>query len=169
MAIEPLTAQTDGAPPPGELLLTSSSYESAVAAVDALAAARFPVEHVTIVGHGISTVEQVTGRAGAARALGTGGLNGAVIGFFFGLLFDWWGAVTPTTGWGWLALWGLLYGAVVGGLVGLAIHSLAGGRRDFASARSLQAERYAVLLTAGDRAQAVQILRAAGMPAAEVS
>jgi hypothetical protein len=79
MAIELLSAQTNGVPPPGEPLLTASSYESAVAAVDALAG---------------------------------------------------------------------------------------GGRRDVASARSLQAERYVVMLSGGDHAQPLQLLRQAGMPAA---
>jgi hypothetical protein len=37
MAIEPLSAHTDGSPPAGEPLLTASSYASAVAGVDAQA------------------------------------------------------------------------------------------------------------------------------------
>lgn len=164
MAIQPIGPQTDGGPPAGEPLLISSTYEDAVAAVDALADARFPVERVTIVGRGIKTVEKVTGRFGLARATATGALNGALIGLFFGLLFDWWGALTPSGGWGWLALWGLLYGAVVGALVGVVVHSvLGGGRRDFASARSLIADRYEVLLAGGDRGQAVRVLRDAGL------
>jgi hypothetical protein len=164
MAIDPITPQTDGGPPTGEPVLTTTSYESAVAAVETLADAQFPVEHLTIVGRGISTVEKVTGRYGYGRALGSGALNGAVIGLFFGLLFDWWGALTPSTGWGWLALWGLSYGAVVGGLIGLVLHGVMGGaRRDFASSRSLQADRYEVLLAGGDRGEAVRVLREAGL------
>jgi hypothetical protein len=167
MASQPITPQTNGGAPQGEPLLTTDSYESAVAAVDALADDGFPVERVTIVGHGISTVEKVTGRAGYAQALGTGALNGALIGLFFGLLFDWWGALTPSTGWGWLALWGLIYGAVLGGLVGLAFYGFSSGRREFASARSLQAARYEVLLSGGDGSAAVRILRDAGVLAAD--
>jgi hypothetical protein len=165
MSSEAISPQTNGGAPQGEPLLTTDSYESAVAAVDALADARFPVERVTIVGHAISTVETVTGRAGSARALGTGALNGAIIGLFFGLLFDWWGALTPSTGWGWLALWGLIYGAVLGGVIGLAADGFSGGRREFASASSLRADRYEVLLAGGDRNDAIRILRNAGMPA----
>jgi hypothetical protein len=131
---EPIAPQTDGRPPAGGPLLTAGSYEAAVAAVDVLADARFPVERVTIVGHGISSVETVTGRYGFARALATGALNGGLIGLFFGLLFDWWGALTPEAAWGWLAVWGLIYGA----LISVTLHSaFGGGRRDFASARSL--------------------------------
>ena len=58
MTTQPISAKTDGGPPAGEALLTSSSYESAVAAVDALADAHFPVERVTIVGRGVRTVER---------------------------------------------------------------------------------------------------------------
>src|SRR5919106_811111 len=169
MSSEAITPQANGRPSQDEPLLTTGSYESAVAAVDALADARFPVEHVTIVGHGISTIEAVTGRAGYARALGTGALNGALIGLFFGLLFDWWGALTPSTGWGWLALWGLIYGAVLGGLIGLALYGFYGGRREFASAGSLQADRYEGLLAGGDRSDAVRILRDAGVLAADAA
>jgi hypothetical protein len=169
MASQPIASQTNGDAPQGEPLLTTDSYESAVAAVDALADARFPIERVTIVGHGISTVEKVTGRSGYARALGTGALNGAMIGLFFGLVFDWWGALTPSTGWGWLALWGLLYGAALGGLIGLGLYGFYGGRREFASAGSLQAERYEVLLAGGNRSDAVQILQDAGMLAPDAA
>jgi hypothetical protein len=166
MAAEPLSPTTGSSPPDGEPLLTSSSYESAVAAVDALADARFPVELVTIVGRGVRTVERVTGRSGYVGALGTGALNGGIIGLFFGVLFDWWGALTPASAWGWLALLGLLYGAVAGGLIGLALHAFAGGgRRDFASAQSLQASRYEVVLSGGDRGVALRILREAGLVA----
>ena len=169
MSSEAITTQTNGGPHQGEPLLTTDSYESAVAAVDALADARFPVEGVTIVGHGVNTVERVTGRAGYARALGTGALNGALVGLFFGLLFDWWGALTPSAGWGWLALLGLIYGAVLGGLIGFALYGFYGGRREFASASSLQADRYEVLLAGGNRGHAVRILRDAGMAAADAA
>jgi hypothetical protein len=158
MAINPIAPET------GDPLLTTNSYESAVAAVDALADARFPVERVTIIGHGISTVEKVTGRYGYVRALGSGALTGAVVGLLFGLLFDWLGALEPSTGWGGLALGGLIYGAVVGGLIGVVLHGVMGGeRRDFVSARSLQADRYEVLIAGGDRGEADRILRHAGL------
>jgi hypothetical protein len=145
-----------------EPLLAVREYDDAVAAVDALADARFPVEHVRIVGSGIRTVEQVTGRFGAANALGVGALNGGLIGLFFGLLFDWWGAVNAEVGWGWLALAGLVYGAVVGAAISLALHGLTRGR-DFASARTLDADRYEVILDGGDPALARQLLRDGGL------
>ena len=166
MSTEPIAWQTNGGSPVREPLMTASTYEAAVEAVDALADAEFPVERVTIVGHGISTVETITGRYGWTRALGTGALNGGLIGLFFGLLFDWWGALTPSTAWGWLALWGMAYGVVLGALVGLILYAFSGGaRRDFSSARSLEADRYELQLEGDGRDQALRILRQAGVPA----
>jgi hypothetical protein len=169
MTIQPPLSAGDGvpaaAPPPDGLpLLTVSTYADAVRAVDALADAHFPVQHVSIVGRGVRTLENVTGRYGPVRAVTSAALAGALIGLFFGLLFDWWGAVTPEVAWGWLALYGLAYGAFAGFIVGL-IFQAAGPQRDFASIRTLDADRYDVVLTGGDRAEALRILREAGVRA----
>ena len=167
MTIEPSIPTSDGVPhadfpPQGTSLLTVSTYEEAVGAVDALAEADFAVEHIAIVGRGVRTVEDVKGRYGPARAIASTALTGALIGLFFGLLFDWWGALTPAVDWGWLALWGLVYGAFAGLIVGLVFNA-AGPRREFASVRTLDADRYDVTLTGGDRAEALRILREAGI------
>jgi hypothetical protein len=162
VTIQPPFPAGDGlsetAPPPdGRPLLTVSSYADAVAAVDALADARFPVEHVAIVGRGVRTVENVTGRTGPGGAVAGAAFTGGVIGLFFGLLFDWWGALTPEVGWGWLALYGVAYGAFAGLVVSLLLQSVR-GRRDFASVRTLDADHYDVTLTGAERAQALRIL-----------
>jgi hypothetical protein len=167
MTIQPPLSAGNGlsetAPPPdGRPLLTVSSYGDAVAAVDALADARFPVQHVAIVGRGVRTVEDVTGRYGAGRAVASAAFTGGLIGLFFGLLFDWWGALTPEVAWGWLALWGLAYGAFVGLVVALLFHR-AGAWRDFSSVRTLDADHYDVTLTGGERAEALRILHDAGL------
>jgi hypothetical protein len=140
------------------LLATFDDYDAAIAVIDLLAQAHFPVEQVSIVGHGVETVEQVTGRFGPAHAAARGALNGALVGLFFGLLFDWWGAIAPAAGWGWLAFGGLAYGAFVGGNLALLLELLVPRRRDFVSARSLTARHYDVVLTGGDRAAALRIL-----------
>ena len=167
MTIEPSIPTSDGVPyaasgPEGTTLLTVSTYEEAVGAVDALAEADFAVEHIAIVGRGVRTVEDVKGRYGPARAIASTALTGALIGLFFGLLFDWWGALTPAVDWGWLALWGVVYGAVAGLIVGLVFNAV-GPQREFASVRTLDADRYDVTLTGGDRAEALRILRDAGI------
>ena len=162
MTIQPPLSAGDGlsqtAPPPdGRPLVTVSSYEDAVAAVDALAGAHFPVQHVAIVGRGVRTVEDVRGRFGPARAVASAALAGGLIGLFFGLLFDWWGALTPEVAWGQLAFYGLVYGALAGLLVSL-LFQRAGLRRDFSSVRTLDADHYDVTLTGGERAEAMRIL-----------
>ena len=149
---------SESAPPPdGRPLLTVGSYGEAVAAVDTLADARFPVQHVAIVGRGVRTVEDVTGRYGPGRAVASAGFAGGLIGLFFGLLFDWWGALTPEVSWGWLALYGLAYGAFAGLVVALLFQGVR-GRRDFSSVRTLDADHYDVMLTGAERAQALRIL-----------
>jgi hypothetical protein len=154
---------SETAPPPdGRPLLTVGSYADAVTAVDALADARFPVQHVAIVGRGVRTVEDVTGRYGTGRAVAGAAVTGAVIGLFFGLLFDWWGALTPEVGWGWLALYGLAYGAFAGLVVSLLLQR-AGRWRDFSSVRTIEADHYDVTLTGGERAAALRILHNAGL------
>jgi hypothetical protein len=167
MAIQPLIAAGDGlsetAPPPdGRRLLTVSSYADAVAAVDVLADARFPVQHVAIVGRGVQTIEDVTGRFGRVRTVAMAALTGGIIGLWFGLLFDWWGALTPAVHWGLLAFYGLIYGAVAGVIVGLVFQA-SGTQRDFSSVRTLAAEHYDITLTGGERAEALRILHKAGL------
>ena len=166
MTTEPSVSAGDGQPgaaPPrdGRPLLTARTYDDAVRAVDALADARFPVQYVSIVGHGVRTVEDVTGRWGPARAIASTTLAGGLVGLFFGLLFDWWGAVDTEVGWGWLALYGAVYGALAGLLVSLLFSRA--GQRDFSSVRSIEAESYDVTLTGGEGAEAMRILHSAGV------
>ena len=167
MAIDPSIPARDDLPattptPDRRPLISVSDYADAVRAVDALADARFPVEHVAIVGQGVRTVEDVTGRNGTFRAVGSTVLAGAVIGLFFGALFDWWGAVTPEVSQGWLAITGLAYGAFGGLVVGLLARG-ASMRREFSSVRTLDADHYDVTLTGGERALALRILHEAGV------
>lgn len=117
-------------------------YAGAQAAVDRLSDDGFPVEHVVIVGHGLRSVEHVTGRRGFLQAAGSGALSGAVLGAFLGALFGLFTFFEPLTSAVVLALWGLLLGAVLGALLGLLAHALTRGRRDFDSVRTVEAERY---------------------------
>lgn len=120
-------------------------YDEAQRAVDALADAGFPVEHLSIVAEDLRFVETITGRRGygqaAVQGLASGGFIGAVIGFFFGAL-NW---VDPLISGLALATYGFLLGALVGALVGLVAHAASGGQRDFSSSVSVQAGRYELL------------------------
>lgn len=122
------------------------SYRDAERAVDHLADKRFPVERVSIVGRDLRLVEQVTGRMGypeaALRGAISGAFVGALVGWLFGV-FDWF---EPLLAAAWLAFQGLWFGAVVGALIGLGLHALMRGRRDFSSVAGMRADRYEVLV-----------------------
>lgn len=117
--------------PVRRVIASYNSYAEAEAAVDHLADRRFPVERIAIVGRDVNLVEQVTGRltylTAAAEGAAAGALPGALIGWIFGLL-DW---VDPLTSGLLLAIYGLLFGAIVGGLLSLAMYAMQRGRRDF--------------------------------------
>jgi hypothetical protein len=117
-----------------------ATYTEAERAVDLLADNKFPVERTAIVGHGLKLVEQVTGRMDYGKAALRGALSGAFVGVLIGWLFGAFNWFDPVVASGWLVLDGLWFGAVVGALVGLLIHALSGGRRDFESFGSLRAE-----------------------------
>ncbi len=131
---------------PPRVVATYDTYEEAERAVDFLADNDFPVDRVTIVGRGVHMVERVTGRMtygeAALRGALTGAVTGALIGWLF-WLFDWF---SPIVAGGWLILDGLWFGAVVGAIWGLLAHAATAGRRDFASTRTMQADRYELLV-----------------------
>jgi hypothetical protein len=131
---------------PRRVVASYPTYAEAEKAVDHLSDNRFPVERVSIVGRGLNFVEQVTGRMSYGRAALMGAAQGALIGVLIGWLFaifDWFDPIVRS---GWLILDGLWFGAVVGALLGLLMHALTGGRRDFASVGTFKADRYEVLV-----------------------
>jgi hypothetical protein len=131
---------------PKRTIATYRSYADAERAVDYLADHGFDVEHTQIVGRDLQLVEQVLGRvtyerAALAGAL-MGGIPGLLVGWLFGV-FDW---SRPIVAAGWLALDGLWFGAVAGALLGLLWHAASAGRRDFASVRRIEAQRYDLMV-----------------------
>lgn len=128
-----------------EAVASFATYDDAQRAVDALSDRGFPVERLSIVAEDLRFVETITGRRGyaqaAAQGAGTGATIGALIGFFFGAL-DW---VDPLISGLALATYGLLLGAALGALAGVAAHWSSAGRRDFSSALSIDAGRYVLL------------------------
>ena len=130
-----------------------ADYEPAQRLVDELSDRQFPVQHLTIVGRDLRLVERVLGRLTVARAALSGALSGAWFGFFVGVIF--W-IVSP-----WLlapVLWGVFLGASFGAIYGAISHAATGGRRDFASVRSLVAGRYEVLVDEPYAEQAQRLL-----------
>src|ERR1700734_3439300 len=135
-----------------------SSYQEAQAAVDRLSDQGFPVENLDIVGSGLRLVERVTGWLTTARATAAGAASGAWFGLFIGLLV---GLFTTGPTWLGLILGGLLIGAAWGAVFGFVGHAATGGRRDFASKRTLTATRYDIVARGGHADEARNVLNAA--------
>lgn len=139
-------------------LASFRDYRSAEALVDRMSDGGFPVEHTRIVGTGISTVEQITGRLtnGKAAAYGLGG--GAWFGLFIGLLFS---LFTPLVYW-WVAVLGsVAFGALFGAGFGLLAHVMTAGRRDFSSTAGFAVDSYDVQVDESHAASAQQYVIAA--------
>ncbi|MCH1882574.1 general stress protein [Agrococcus sp. ARC_14] len=139
--------------PPSTTIAEFDTYEQAQALVDRLSDAKFPVQHVRIVGTGLTTVEQVLGRMTYGRAALTGALGGAWFGLFVGLLFG----LVIANSWVWV-IWALLMGAAFGMIAAVVQHALTGGKRDFTSIQALRAERYGVQVTEEHAAEAVRVM-----------
>ena len=133
------------------------SYEEAQQLVDRLSDAGFPVEQVRIVGTGLRSVEQVTGRLTKGRAAAGGALTGAGFGLLIGLLFAVF-VIGPF--WLGVVLSSVIFGALWGAVVGFVGHWATRGHRDFSSVRGLEAESYAVQVASGYEDEAA---RAAGI------
>lgn len=136
-----------------ELLESFPNYAGAQRMVDRMSDEDFPVEHLRIVGDGVRTVEQVTGRMTKARAAGAGAGAGAWFGLLIGLLFGLF-AVGPF--WLWVLLASVVIAAAWGAVFGFVAHLATGGQRDFSSVRTLQADRYDVYVDSSHAQQAAQ-------------
>lgn len=134
-------------PVPGAsaVLAEFGDYVQAQRLVDRLSDEKFPVEHVRIVGLGITSVEQVTGRMTKGKAALAGAAGGAWLGLLIGLLL---GLFAPGIVWLSVLLSSVLMAAAWGAVFGFIAHWGTGGRRDFKSVKSFEAERYAVMVDA---------------------
>jgi hypothetical protein len=148
--------------PARRVIASYDNYAQAEAAVDYLADRRFPVEKVAIVGRDVRLVEQVTGRMtylkAALQGAAAGALPGALIGWVFGL-FSW---IDPLTSSLLLALYGLFFGAVLGGLLNLLVYAVQGGRRDFSAITGMQPTSYDVVVDVDQADQAARELDSRG-------
>ena len=140
-----------------ETIASFAEYAQAQRAVDHLSDRSFPVEHLSIVGEELRTVEQVTGRLTTGRAALAGAGSGAVFGAFLGFILGLF-TVAPLVSGLALALYGLLIGAVLGAVMGAVGHAALGGRRDFSSVRGMTAGRYDVVCDAEHAGRAAQLL-----------
>lgn len=160
--MNPATAERNGSTPTdGQRLVASfDDYLAAQDLVDRMSDGGFPVEHVRIVGDGLRTVEDVTGRMTKGKAALAGAASGAWIGGLIGLLFVMF-AVGPFWAWIWVLLLPIVFGALWGGIFGFAAHWSTRGRRDFSSVHRLMARRYDVYVTASYADRAIGYLQVA--------
>lgn len=155
----PNTAEVDY-----RILKTVASYERAQELVDRLSDGGFPVEKSRIVGTGLRSVEQITGRLTVGRAAGQGALSGLWFGLMIGLLFL---ILAPAAGWLTILLMTLGFGAVWGAIFGALGHAATRGRRDFSSIQVMEAESYDVLVEASHITLAAQVADGQPMPEVE--
>jgi hypothetical protein len=139
-------------------VVSYKTYGEAERAVDHLSDHGFPVERVAIIGQDVRLVEQVIGRMDYGRAALQGAASGALPGVLIGWLFGLVNWLDPVVSALLLALYGLIFGAIVGALFGMLLHALQGGRRGFASLRSMQPSRYGVVVDEAVADEAVRVL-----------
>ncbi|MFJ4469587.1 general stress protein [Streptomyces sp. NPDC089424] len=135
-----------------------ATYQEAERAVDHLADQGFPVQKVAIIGQDVRLIEQVIGRMGYGQAALHGAANGALPGVLVGWIFGLLNWLNPVVSGLLLALYGLIFGAFVGALVALLLHAAQGGRRDFASVRSMVPSRYDVVADEDVTDEAVRLV-----------
>ncbi|NUL44981.1 hypothetical protein F7P69_07195 [Cellulosimicrobium funkei] len=152
----PNTAEVDY-----RILKSVANYEQAQELVDRLSDGGFPVEKTRIVGTGLRSVEQITGRLTTGRATLQGAFAGLWFGLMIGLLFL---ILAPAAGWFTILLMTLGFGAVWGAIFGALGHAATRGRRDFSSIQVMEADSYDVLVEASHINQAAQVANGQPMP-----
>lgn len=145
---------TPTSPTPRHELATYPTYAEAQRLVDLLSDKGFDVSTLQLVGRGLHTLEQVTGRLDSGRAAGLGAASGAWFGLVFGLLL---GLFTPAGFWvPWLST--ILTGAAAGALFGWVGHLMSRGERDFTSIKTVAADEYTVLVEAHAADEAARLM-----------
>ena len=144
-----------GGLPRGELLGRYTSYLDAQKLVDYLADNDFPVASVTIVGNDLRTVERVTAKLSYPKVALAGAAQGAMMGFFVGLLLS---LFSPGSGL-YQILSAIGLGMAIWMISGVISYSLRRGKRDFASSSQFVATSYDVVVDFAN-AQAARSLAA---------
>jgi hypothetical protein len=140
---------------PRRTIASYADYRDAESAVDRLSDQGFAVERSAIIGTGLRSVEQVTGRMTVGRAALIGAGEGALIGAFIALLF---GLFFSGPDFGELLLYSLAVGALFGGTTGAILQAASGEGRNFASAMTVATDHYEVQVDEDVAAEATRIL-----------
>ena len=150
--------------PRRQTVASYTDYRDAERAVDWLSDQGFAVERSAIIGTGLRSVEQVTGRMTVGRAALAGAGEGMLVGALFALLF---GIFFSGPAFGELLVYSLAVGASFGGLTGAIIQAITGQSRNFASAMTVATDHYEVQVDDEAAADAKRIL--VSMPAGDGS
>ncbi|HEY0117362.1 MAG TPA: general stress protein [Cellulomonas sp.] len=143
--------------PQGEAVASYVTYLEAQKAVDHLADSQFPVQHVTIVGSDLKSVERVLRRLSYPSVAIGGFASGAWFGLFVGLILT----LFSSSALG-LMIPAVLFGGAFGLLFSVITYAFTRGRRDFTSSSQIVASTYSVLCAAEHAGQARQLLAAVG-------
>ncbi|MFC8045463.1 general stress protein [Nocardia sp. NPDC057353] len=138
-----------GTTAPQQVIASFNDYPPAQELVERLAESGFPAEEAQIVGKGLRTVEQVTGRTTAGRATAAGAAAGAWFGSLLALL----AVVLADAAWSSVVV-AIPAGALWGAVAGAVGHRVTRNRRDLTGVHTLVAHSYDVRVPA-DRADEV--------------
>jgi hypothetical protein len=85
-------------------------------------------------------------------------MQGAFLGLWWGLFLGLF--ISVDDGWGWVVLYGLVAGTLLGALFSVAFQSARRGRRDFSSTAATVADRYEVQADGGVADEAARLVEA---------
>ncbi|NHU85529.1 ECF transporter S component [Kocuria sp. JC486] len=154
------SSMTPSGPPEGETIGSFERYADAQTVVDHLSDQQFDVQHVSIVGRDLTSVERVTGRLTYPRVALASALQGAMFGLFFGVILAMFGG----SGWGASVLLTVLMGAAFWVILGVAGFAAQRGRRDFTSVSTVAASRYEVVVKSDLAGQARGLVAGLDVP-----
>jgi hypothetical protein len=138
----------------GQTVASFPTYEAAQKAVSTLIAGEIPARDIVIVGHGLRSIERVTGRLGYAAAARSGAINGVLLGLLFSAIL-----VIGTPSVPIQAFVGVLFvGIAIGMLLSIVTYSFVRRRRDYASVMQVAADHYEVSIAAASAQRARQVL-----------
>jgi hypothetical protein len=140
------------APGARRTIASYAGYAEAESAVEWLVQQGFPVQRGAIVGMGLRSVEQLSGRMSTRRAALLGVGPGILVGVLVALV------VSPSAE---VLAVVVGIGALLGALSGALLHeALGAGRRDFASRTRIEAERYDLQVDEDSADEATRLLDA---------
>ncbi len=149
-----------GGLPRGELLGRYRTYDQAQKVVDHLASAEgFDVKALSIVGNDLRSVEHIRSRLSYPKVAGAGAAQGAMFGFFIGLLIWLFAPDSPMIN----MLLSVVLGMCIWMLIGVVGYAVRRGQRDFASSSQLVATTFDVVCDFSQAPRARQLVASSGV------